>query len=191
MKKSKKTLKGMTLVEMIISIAIFAVMGGLLVLVGTHIDATNRATNILKTKISKESPYAANGKYDYTKKDSESDESARLSCDDDFTVDIDIAVFDDAGNQIGNEASATLNAWKYNTKDIIEDGLSEADKAALQKKPNGGLNLQFISYDPPAGESESEETPEETPEETAEETPAEGTPDEGTSDEGTSDESDS
>ena len=33
MKKSKKSLKGMTLVEMIISIAIFAVMGGLLVLV--------------------------------------------------------------------------------------------------------------------------------------------------------------
>ena len=69
MKKSKKKLKGMTLVEMIISIAIFAIMGGLLILVGTHIDATNRATNVLKTKVSNESPYAANHKINYVKKD--------------------------------------------------------------------------------------------------------------------------
>ena len=37
MKKGKKKLKGMTLIEMIISIAIFAIMGGLLVLVGNHV----------------------------------------------------------------------------------------------------------------------------------------------------------
>ena len=60
MKKSKKKLKGMTLVEMIISIFIFALMGGLLILIGTHIDSTTKATNRLKNKIVVESPYAAN-----------------------------------------------------------------------------------------------------------------------------------
>ena len=48
----------MTLIEMIISIFIFALMGGLLILVGTHIDATSRAANNLKNKVVGESQSA-------------------------------------------------------------------------------------------------------------------------------------
>lgn len=65
MKKPKKKLKGMTLFEMIISIAIFAIMGGLLILVGTTIDKQSRATRNLRNKITEESPYAANHQKTY------------------------------------------------------------------------------------------------------------------------------
>ena len=130
MKKSKKSLKGMTLIEMIISIAIFAVMGGLLILVGTHIDATNRATNVLKSKISAESPVAANGR---------PDKSPVTLTPSNITVDVSI-------NDMGDPASVSLEAQKYNTREIIEDGLGDADKIAIRNKANGGLNFQFVKY---------------------------------------------
>lgn len=60
MNKNRKKHKGMTLYEMIISIAIFALMAGVLVGVGAHIDSQTRATNGLKNKIVRETPFAAN-----------------------------------------------------------------------------------------------------------------------------------
>lgn len=133
MKKVNKKLKGMTLVEMIISIAIFAIMGGLLILVGTHIDATNRATNVLKNKVSTESPYAANQIKSYTDK---SNQPATLPASD---VEIEVKV---------GSSDVKINAKKYGTEDLVTDGLSAADKAAVQKKANGNLNLQFIEVPP-------------------------------------------
>ena len=135
MKKSKKSLKGMTLVEMIISIAIFAIMGGLLVLVGTHIDSTNRATNVLKSKISTESPYAANKKTGYRNKDGVD----KVLAPSDMAIDISIT-------EIGDTASVTLEAEKFNTRDIVEDGLDDTDKTAIRNKANGGLNFQFVRF---------------------------------------------
>lgn len=132
MKKSKKKLKGMTLVEMIISIAIFAIMGGLLILVGTHIDATNRATNVLKTKVSNESPYAANHKINYVKKDN----TQGTLTPENIRVEFDV-----------EGATVALDGQKYNTEDIITNSMNAADKAAMQKKANGGLNLQFVIYE--------------------------------------------
>ena len=60
MRKKMKSHKGMTLIEMIISLAIFAIMCGILVGVGIHIDQTSRATNNLKNKVAVQSPIAAN-----------------------------------------------------------------------------------------------------------------------------------
>lgn len=131
MKKSKKKLKGMTLIEMIISIAVFAIMGGLLILVGTHIDATNRATNVLKSKVSNESPYAANHKIDYIKKDN----TVATLPPQDIMVEFNV-----------EGATAAIEGQKYNTEDIITENMNAADKAAMQKKANGGLNLQFVIY---------------------------------------------
>lgn len=132
MKKVNKKLKGMTLVEMIISIAIFAIMGGLLLLVGTHIDATNRSTNVLKNKVSTESPYAANQIKEYTDK---SNNSATLPASD---VEVEVKV---------GSSDVKMKAKKYATEDLVTDGLSPADKAALKKKANGNLNLQFIEVE--------------------------------------------
>ena len=119
---------------MIISIAIFAVMGGLLILVGTHIDATNRATNVLKNKVSGESPYAANQIPTYL---NEQGTTVELPSE---NVEIVIKV---------DTNSETIGATKYGTENVITDGLSPADKAAVQKKANGSLNLQFIEVPQP------------------------------------------
>ena len=59
MRKKINTHKGMTLYEMIISIAIFAVMCLVLVGVGMHIDRVHQATNDLKKKVASEAPVAA------------------------------------------------------------------------------------------------------------------------------------
>ncbi len=61
MKKSKK-LKGMTLIEIIVALAIFAMLGALLVTVGMTSTKTNRAATGLKEKMVDQSPYAANQK---------------------------------------------------------------------------------------------------------------------------------
>ena len=139
MKKVNKKLKGMTLIEMIISIAIFAIMGGLLILVGTHIDATNRATNVLKNKVSAESPYAANHVTNYTNK---AGNPATLPSSD---VEIEVKV---------GSADVKMEAKKYATEDLVTDGLSPADKAAVKKKANGNLNLQFIEIAGAGGEAD-------------------------------------
>lgn len=61
----KKTLKGMTLMEVIIAIAVFAVFGVILVTAGTTIDNLTKATTNLKKKVTMQSPYAANHLHSY------------------------------------------------------------------------------------------------------------------------------
>lgn len=138
MKKVNKKLKGMTLIEMIISIAIFAIMGGLLILVGTHIDATNKATNVLKNKVAIESPYAANHVTKYTNKAGDPDNLPSSK------VEVEVKV---------GSADVKMEADKYATEALVTDGLTAAEKAAVKKKANGNLNLQFIEITPsaPAG----------------------------------------
>lgn len=60
MKKTNKKLKGMTLIEMIISLAIFAVMSLVLLTIGQVVDKQMRATTNLKEKVVQQSPLAAN-----------------------------------------------------------------------------------------------------------------------------------
>lgn len=127
MKKNRKNLKGMTLYEMIISIAIFAVMTGVLIGVGTHIDKTNRATRNLKSRIVREAPVAANkmqsaGGYTLDKEN--------------FKIDISVK---DTGFQAAN---VTMDAEKYNTNKVFVG--KEAD-AANADNYNDGLNFQFVN----------------------------------------------
>jgi len=56
----KKKLKGMSLIEIIISLAVMALLSIILLTVGTTIGNTSKATNKLKNKILQESPYASN-----------------------------------------------------------------------------------------------------------------------------------
>ena len=167
MKKRKKNLKGMTLVEMIISIAIFAIMGGVLVLIGTHIDNTSRATNNLKNKITKQSPYAANH---ITSFSYEAGSSELPSSDLDITVSV-----NDAGDYYTyidpydhgkgvqqksyNNPSVVIPAKKYATEDIVNDGVSENEKKRIQNGPNNGLNLEFIEFVEPEEPEDPGETP--------------------------------
>ena len=164
MKKSKKKLKGMTLIEMIISIAIFAIMGGLLVLVGTHIDNTTKATNKLKNKIVEESPYAANhvktlktdptlGNIDLT------DTAISITVIQDeasgnYYVQIpdpndpSKKIFDTRSYCQGSGDRVDMTAKKYTTEDVVTDGMTAQEKQEFRKGANGGLNLDFIEIDP-------------------------------------------
>lgn len=160
MKKPRKKAKGMTLIEMIISIAIFAVMGGLLILVGTHIDAKRKATNNLKTKISSESPFAANHLTEYI--DSEGNKVDIPADDVEITVKMDVigqyytrldptdptSPMDPNPKPINNP-EVKLNAKKYKTEAVINDGKTAEEIAAAHNAPAGELNFQFIEFEQP------------------------------------------
>lgn len=58
MKKLKRRVKAMTLVEMIISIAVFAVLALLLVMLGNAVEKNTRAANQLNKKVAVDGPVA-------------------------------------------------------------------------------------------------------------------------------------
>jgi len=139
LKNKKKTLKGMTLYEMIISIAIFAIMVGVLCGVAAHINRTTRATNNLKNKLVTESTYAANKNVTDDLKNPANNS----------VKDVKITV------ECGG-STVDINAKKYNTEyyyagsaadmiDVEGDADKEAEAAAT---PNGNLNLEFVVIEP-------------------------------------------
>lgn len=168
MKKSKKKLKGMTLIEMIISIFIFALMGGVLVLVGTSIDKQTKASNRLRDKIVEESPYAANHIDEVYDSDGN---KYNLS-----SEEIDIVVWQDTYSNNyrkyewvdpsdhskgkkentypinSSNSKVEMKADKYHTQDVLVNGKS-ATKSAAQKQEiqngvNSGLDLEFFDIQP-------------------------------------------
>ena len=58
MKKNKKKLRGMTLVEVVIAIVIFAALSLVLVVVGNSIEAHQRAARKLNNKVAVQGPIA-------------------------------------------------------------------------------------------------------------------------------------
>ncbi|EWM52719.1 PulJ/GspJ family protein [Ruminococcus flavefaciens] len=160
MKKSRKKLKGMTLIEMIISIAIFAMMGSLLVLVGMHIDSANKASNSLRNKIVEESPYAANHvtKYNDSTNTLKDISTANLA----ITVEQDDipGVFENEEYIDPNDPSkgthkvqynlntkVDMTAKKYQTRDVLLDGKTPTQKNEILNGANSNLNLEFFEID--------------------------------------------
>jgi prepilin-type N-terminal cleavage/methylation domain-containing protein len=133
MKKGKKTLKGMTLIEIIITIAILAMLCVILAMVGANIDATARATNNLKDKVVKESPYAANKVTQFI------DHNRVTGTFVAQTATVVVRV---------DDAQVNLNATIYDTEQIVLDGRSAKERQIIQNGPNNGLNLQFIDVQP-------------------------------------------
>lgn len=135
MRKSKKNLKGMTLYEIIIALAVFALMARILVGVGVSIDRTTRSTNNLKSKIVAEKPYAANKVL--TDPSGNSVASAE-----EMTVTVNC-----------NGASVVMEADKYNTetaftKDETQNVDVAGKEAEANEQYNGGLNLEFVVIRP-------------------------------------------
>ena len=158
MKRKKKTLKGMTLYEMIISIAIFAIMCGVLVGVGMQIDRTTRATNNLKNKIVKEAPYAANklkqeGGVDVFEAADITDMQIKISVEDGHgNVESKTVYYydktDGKKKQQTRSAQITLDAKKYSTKKIADDPTDTRSAAEKAADPNGLLDLEFVEIEP-------------------------------------------
>ena len=164
MKKNKKNLKGMTLIEMIISLAIFAVMSLILLTIGQVVDKQMRATTNLKEKLVQQSHIAANRitNVDQVSTDGAGavivNPTAELP-----TTPITITVkVNGSGNyytlldpddpSLGidpsaksyNNPSVTIDANKYDTKAAVRD-IDVSDG-----KPNDGLSLEFVELLPTA-----------------------------------------
>ncbi len=148
----KKNLKGMTLYEMIISIAIFAIMAGVLIGVGAHIDNTTRAANNLKKKIATESPYAANKITEnfvtHEKFDSEPiDVVVHVEKPDNLPAAvyiIDKATGNDKLYTYTYPNNVILPGQKYKTESAFTGSKSVT---VDPNSPNANLNLEFITYD--------------------------------------------
>lgn len=165
MKKNKKTLKGMTLVEMIISIAVFGMLGLILVQVGTMIDKTNKATGRLKKKVNIQAPYAASQNIDYTDYDEDDNpvpaqltpslSNITVSLDDSGGNPINVTVrckkshdSDEYENRVIT-AEIDLAGKCYNTMEVVEDNDKIVEKDADDNivGANSKNNLQFITLD--------------------------------------------
>ena len=166
MKKTKKKLKGMTLLEIIISVAVLGILSLVLLTIGISISNTTMATNKLKNKIVQQSPYAANRITTYYGEDEDGNPADLDIEKTDMQIQITITgvsgeytTEDENGNEItikyGKDDSGnlipigpTLDVEGYNTKDVVEGGPSLSKTAE-------NLNLKFINFPDP---EESEET---------------------------------
>ena len=153
MNKKSLNLKGMTLYEMIISIAIFAIMAGVLIGVGAHIDNTTRATNNLKSKIAAESPYAAN-------KITQNYKTHTPLPADSIDVVVEVGMPVDMPDQvyiIDSESGDSVNyvchypsevimpASKYKTESVFT---GSEETTVNPNSPNANLNLEFVAINP-------------------------------------------
>ena len=172
--KKKKSLKGMTLFEIIIALAVFGMMGLVLVTIGATVDNMTKATTGLKSKISVQSPYAANQKIVYGKN---VDGTDKTLTENDITIDVKVGGVSGWYFKIDpsdptklicesdgvtpkkfyyTNPEQTLDANQYNTEEIIldekTDGMTPAEKAAYQaeyeESVNGNLNFKFITIEP-------------------------------------------
>lgn len=167
--KNRKKLKAMTLVEIIISLAVFAIMGVILIGIGVTVDNTRRATNNLKNKVTEEAPYAVAHATVY--EDPDSGATAPLYKDSiqirivgtqyRFTVASDIP---DATLDNGDpDPNATMYVWveatdppvvvldasRYDTQ-LIYGGKADARSQNYNGNANRNLDLQFLEIVPTA-----------------------------------------
>lgn len=125
--KKKRTLKGMTLIEIIISMFILTIMAGLLLGIGLNVDETSKSTTGMKDKVSVEAPYAANKRVEYI------DAGGGVAT---IPAESNISISVSFGG-----ASQSIDADVYNTADIYDDSVSER---SLVGDKHDNRDLRFI-----------------------------------------------
>ena len=148
MKKSKKKLRGMTLVEVIIAILVFALLGMVLMGVGNATDAQQKAARKYNKKVNDEGPVA----------EAQKEDSAIL-----VNNDYKITVAKSGGNPI------TISGKMYSVEapQLDEDGniVYDANGNVVPDPDNDPGNFKFIEITKPGAD-----TPDATPEDDDEET---------------------
>lgn len=119
MKQFKKKLKGMTLVEVVIAIAVFAIMGALLVTAANLINVHLKSTNQLNAKVAEQGPIAE-AQYNGT---------GVAYAVAGGTTQIEV--------KYGGSKEIKLNGQAYSLRDEVNDPVNE-------DIPNDGLNFKFI-----------------------------------------------
>jgi len=109
--KKKRTLKGMTLIEIIISMFILTVMAGLLLGIGLNVDETTKNTTGMKDKVSVEAPFAGDNRREYI---DSAGNVQNLSPESNTVISVTLD-----GNTQGIDADV------YNTADIYDDSVGE------------------------------------------------------------------
>lgn len=138
----KKSFKGMTLAEVIISMAVFAMLGVILIKLGMVVDQTTKSSNRLNKRVSIQAPYAASRETVYEKLDSngkpvinkESGKAETAELTPDMTQ-IDISIPGKASSKV------TIHGKHYNTKSIVENNSEVYNENEVT---NSGHHLQFI-----------------------------------------------
>lgn len=127
--KRKKSLKGMTLIEVIISLVVFAMLGVILITVSITINNYIKATNNINSKVTREAPIAE-------------------------VQNVDPDLSTSAGNVTitvkMNGATQTLNGEKFETDEFVYDPSDPTIKIKTDdpSAPGGKLNIDFIKVDP-------------------------------------------
>lgn len=130
--KIKKKYKGMTLIEIIIALAIFAMLGSLLVLAGVQIDKTMKASNKLNKKMLVEAPYAANQLEKYN-----------VNGTDVFFATEPVIINVDVDGK-----TVSINGIKRDTEELIKpEGMKPQEETMYYKQPNAKLNLKYIEVE--------------------------------------------
>lgn len=124
--KKKKKLRGMTLVEIIVSIAVFAMISLILVMLGSSVNAQRRSTKRVNDKVAVQGPIA----------EAQNDENSLLM-DDDYEI-----IVKKKGS---DSTSAVVKGKLYSAQGYIidEDGNKVADPDAEK------ANLKFIEIQKP------------------------------------------
>lgn len=126
-KKAKKKLKGMTLAEIIISLAVFAMVALILCLMGKSVEANRREATRVNNKINIQGPVAE------AQRNSDS-----LLVNDDYSITVKVKGNDSSETEVKGKLYSTI---KY----VVEaDGTTRpADDAAK-------ANFQYVQISPPA-----------------------------------------
>lgn len=125
--KKKKKLKGMTLIEIIVSIAVFAMISLILVILGTSVNAQRRSARKVNEKVAFQGPIA----------EAQNDENSLLM-DDEYEITV---------GKVGSASTVTVVKGKlYSAQGYIldEDGNKVADPEAEK------ANLKFIEIQKPS-----------------------------------------
>ncbi|MBR1591537.1 MAG: type II secretion system protein [Ruminococcus sp.] len=161
MKKNKKSLKGMTLVEVLVSLAVFAMLSAILLGYGAYVDKTSKATRTMKNKVVEEAHYAAARQKEYV------DAGGAFQDLDSVAGEITVTMSGTSGTFtpfIDNDPtkgydndhpvnysnpSATLETDIYDTEKAYDEalrksGYSDAEIAVIKSGANGSININFI-----------------------------------------------
>ena len=160
MKKNKKSLKGMTLIEVLVSLAVFAMLSAILLGYGAYVDSTSKATRTMKNKVVEEAHYAASRRKEYS-------DGVSYQPLDSVTAQITITMDGQSGtfvpfidndptkgydndNPISyNDPSTMFGVEIYSTEKAYEQALREkgytdAEITAAKDKANGKTNINFV-----------------------------------------------
>ena len=129
--RKKKTLKGMTLVEILIAIAILGVMSLFIARNASVIEKYNMSTTRLNKKVALEGPLAETGIV-------ENEEAAKI--DDSVTIHVGYV---DSG---GADKEVQIKGKAYSVEEAYDDDGMEVG--------GSGLNLKFLKLDPIEKEEE-------------------------------------